>query len=358
MTKFKISLLFLLLPAAIFLTSCGGNQESADKQSGDSLAQEQNVEQSEYDILVNYLEANGNYLNTTPDKGGAPSMIKAKDLKNMMGDDIYVIDIRDGKTFSEGHIKGAVNIQDSYLLYHLNNEIDASKYKKIVIACYTGQTASFNASLLQLSGFNNVVALKWGMNSWNSKLNKKWLANIGNRDDITETTANPKAAPGNYPEINTGMEDAEAILDARINEVFANGIGNAKVKLEDLADNLDNYYIVNYWPEELYNTAHLKGAMQYTPRKSLHTTADLATLPTDKPIIIYCFTGQHSAAVVSYLRILGYDAYTLLYGSNGFMNKYLVDTDHHGYSDKISNNFELETSEYVEPEGGASYGGC
>ena len=43
----------------------------------------------------------------------------------------------------------------------------------------------------------------------------------------------------------------------------------------------------------------------------------LDTLPTDKPIVVYCWTGQTSAQVTPYLRILGYDAYSMLYGMNG-----------------------------------------
>jgi rhodanese-related sulfurtransferase len=195
------------------------------------------------------------------------------------------------------------------------------------------------------------------MASWNSKLDQKWKKNSGNNPEIVETTPNPKAEAGSYPEIYTGMSDAESILEARVNEVVGMGIGNAKISLDDLSQSLEDFYIVNYWPEEMYNEGHIKTALQYTPRKSLHTSADLATLPIDRPIAVYCYSGQHSAAVVAYLRVLGYDAYTLLYGANAFMNKKLVETNNHGFSSKLSNNFELETSEYVEPEGGVQVGG-
>ena len=40
----------------------------------------------------------------------------------------------------------------------------------------------------------------------------------------------------------------------------------------------------------------------------------LNTLPKDKPIGVYCYTGQTSAQMTAYLQMLGYDAKTVLYG--------------------------------------------
>ena len=44
----------------------------------------------------------------------------------------------------------------------------------------------------------------------------------------------------------------------------------------------------------------------------------LNLLPTDKTIVVYCYTGQTSNQVMTYLRMLGYDAASLSYGVNGF----------------------------------------
>ena len=35
----------------------------------------------------------------------------------------------------------------------------------------------------------------------------------------------------------------------------------------------------------------------------------------------YCYTGQTSAVVTAYLRVLGYDAYSLTFGMNGIWNE-------------------------------------
>ena len=55
----------------------------------------------------------------------------------------------------------------------------------------------------------------------------------------------------------------------------------------------------------------------YTGASSdLHLDNYLKSLPTDKKIVVYCYTGQTSAQTSAYLGVLGYDAYSLLYGVN------------------------------------------
>jgi rhodanese-related sulfurtransferase len=67
----------------------------------------------------------------------------------------------------------------------------------------------------------------------------------------------------------------------------------------------------------LYHRGGRYVSYQYTPSLSLKSDELLNTLPTDKAIVVYCWTGQTSAQVTAYLRILGYDAYSMLYGVNG-----------------------------------------
>ena len=47
--------------------------------------------------------------------------------------------------------------------------------------------------------------------------------------------------------------------------------------------------------------------------------ADLKTLPTNKQVVVYCWTGQTSANLAAYLRVIGYDAKSLTYGANGMI---------------------------------------
>jgi rhodanese-related sulfurtransferase len=57
----------------------------------------------------------------------------------------------------------------------------------------------------------------------------------------------------------------------------------------------------------------------------MNLAADLKTLPTDKPVVVYCYTGQTSAFMAAYLRLLGYDAKSLKFGTNGMIYDKMID---------------------------------
>ena len=56
-----------------------------------------------------------------------------------------------------------------------------------------------------------------------------------------------------------------------------------------------------------------------TPKESIKLSTDLKTIPTDKTVVVYCYTGQTSANLAAYLRVIGYDAKSLLFGTNGMI---------------------------------------
>lgn len=295
--------LAMIIALGLFTISCG------DSTTEPSV--------NEAQVLVDYLEANGDFINTA-----APAMIKASDVNTMMlttPDKIYIIDIRSAEDFGKGHIDGAHNVAVADLLTHVQG-INATSFEKIVIACYSGQTASFGGSLLRLMGYNNVVVLKWGMSSWSKDLDK-WSSNIGNTKAAQfEKTANAKPVKGALPALSTGKSDGAAILEARVNAILAEGYNPAKISNGDLFNDLTKYHICNYWPEDQYlDPGHIPGAYQYTPKVGFKVAQDLKTLPTDKPVVVYCYTGQTSSFMAAYLRVLGYDAKSLLYGANGMI---------------------------------------
>jgi rhodanese-related sulfurtransferase len=118
----------------------------------------------------------------------------------------------------------------------------------------------------------------------------------------------------------------------RVNAVTDEGFEKAKINVDTVMKNPDNYFIINYWDFEQYNRGHLLGAVQFDPKKSFSKEEKLKYLPTDKPIVVYCLSGQTSASVVAYLRVLGYDARTLSLGANAFMHDFVQ-----SYSDKAFN---------------------
>ena len=67
----------------------------------------------------------------------------------------------------------------------------------------------------------------------------------------------------------------------------------------------------------------------------------LGNLPTNMPIVVYCWTGQHSSQVTAYLNTLGYEAYSLKFGSN---NLFYNDLTAHKWGASVQFDFPLVPS--------------
>ncbi len=115
-----------------------------------------------------------------------------------------------------------------------------------------------------------------------------------------------------------------------------------------IMDNLSEYFVLNYHAYEDYMgegssgvPGHIPGAFQFTPYQSLSYEQMLGMIPTDMPVIVYCWTGQHSSQIAAYLNMLGYDAYSLTFGSNSL---FYDDLTAHKWTTAATNDFTLETT--------------
>ena len=270
---------------------------------------------NEAELLVAELEgANGNYLNTS-----CPAITKAdvvyEDVNGAQ--EYYVIDIRSNKDYLIGHIKGAHNVDPADILNHVAS---LQKDKKIVVVCYSGQTAAFTTAILRMSGYINASSMKYGMSSWNPIFDKISVKCGSSYSGVFTKTPSPKGGMTSLPTINTGKTTGPAILEARVAEVLGKGFGAFTVSAQTVMENPATYYVVNYWADADYSgIGHIPGAMQYTPKVDLALATNLMTLPTDKTIAVYCYTGQTSANVAAILSVMGYDAKTITYGTQGMI---------------------------------------
>lgn len=85
--------------------------------------------------------------------------------------------------------------------YDINN---LSSKETVAILCYSGQSASYGASLLRMLGYTNVKAMKWGMSSWNPARSGKWTSNLLNAyatQMVTEDVT--KNSTGDFPNLTT-----------------------------------------------------------------------------------------------------------------------------------------------------------
>ncbi len=298
------------------------------------------VTDGETQTLLEFLESERNFVNTD----AAPALVPADEVKkNMKNPKYHIIDIRSESWFDYGHIKDASNVQPADLLTYFENSIVPGDYEKIILICYSGQSAAYYTSLLRIAGYDNVHSMNWGMSSWRVDFaENSWLKNV-NSDFVNqvETAVNSKGPKGELPVISTGKTDAEGILRARLETLFATPYKESIAKASDLFENPNDYFIIDYNRLDRYEKAHIPMAVHYEPNGSLKSENDLLTLPANKKIVVCGPTGQETAYVVAYLDVLGYDAFNVGYGANGFMHKTLKDNGWEAFTKKEVNMYPV-----------------
>ncbi len=340
MKQIKLYLPLLIVVLLIFV-SCSNNSTSDKKE----IVVEAAIDVNESELLIDFIQKSGDFINTKR----MPTIIKAIDVYDNLSE-YFIIDIRNHDDYLDGHIKGAVNVSVKELIDYMYSKANPGNYEKVIIAGYSGQTASYYSSLLHLLGYGNVYSLKWGMTSWSKEISpNKWNANISNKyAGSLETKSYTKGGEASLPTLNTGKTKGYGILKARVNKVAEDGFKSGYIKIDQLIEEQDKYYIISYWPMSDYANGHLAGSINYLPKESLAIDKSLVTLPTDKPIVLYCYSGHHTAFVAAYLRVLGYDAYTLLYGTNSFMNgKMKTEIGHAFDASKEVNDYPLVAGEIL-----------
>ncbi len=298
---------------------------------------------SETELLTGFLEQNGDYINSA----AVPSNIDAGTVYNGRQKNFLIIDIRDAEAYATGHIKGAVNIMPDSLISFFENVIEPNHFDTIVFVCDIGVRSAFVTSVFRLLGYGNTFSMKYGMCAWNSRYaDMLWMKNLSSHlINTLEETENILLEKTYTPVVSTGETDPYSILRARAKAVLADTLKKYFIGINDIESHLSDYFIIHYVPEKVYKAGHLKGAYRFEPRMSLKSLALLYRIPTDRPVVLYCNSGTHGSFVVAFLRILGFEAYSLKYGANGFMyNTIQKNFPEHAFSKAFVNEFPLETS--------------
>jgi rhodanese-related sulfurtransferase len=334
----------LLLLSAI-IVSCGQRETKTEQVSG----------VNEAEILLHYLEANGDIVNAPE----IPYFINAEEVyNNMNGSNYHVIDVRSPREFQRGHIENAVNVQSENILDYFENRIEPNSFKKIVIVCNNSQESGYVTAILRMLGYDNVFNMRFGLSAWHDDIARRaWYANIS--DDLLgrlETTPHPQNAPGQLPVLNTGKTDGYQILRERAQKALEIRWEDISIDYLDVLEGIEDYYVINYWPPALYDQGHLPGAIQYNPKKAFRSDEDILTLPTDRPLVVYCFTGQNAAYANAFLALLGYDFRSLDYGANSFIHHTMITTQPPGraFSEIHVKNYPLVRGGLLEPAASGS----
>jgi len=272
------------------------------------------VDETDYFLmLAEFLEGGDNWVN---DMSGW-----IKNYAEITPADYFILDIRSADDFDD--------VNDEYELDHLENAVNATmttmwdavdgQTGKILVVCYSGQSAAYAHMLLRLKGYE-AYSLKWGMSIVAAE-HDKWTSNVSN-DYAAHANWSTDAAPAlpdyDFPEIDPGTaETAEEILDARIDAAVA--AWSVLVTAATVMDDPTAFNIVNYWSLTDYDFyGHIADAYQVDPA-TLTMAENLSVFSPDMPNLIYCWTGQTGAAVAAYLTVLGYDIFDLKFGVNAMI---------------------------------------
>jgi len=308
----KLLLIAFIIPAFVF-TSC---------------KDEPTEEVVEFDVLKSHLVAEGMDLDHIIKNADGAKFVAAPPTDDPETVDVnevdvfiakyYIVDIRSAEDFALGHIEGAKNISFSSILTDAANAGD----KPILVVCYTGQTACYATSLLRLYGYQSTQALKWGMSGWNADFAAKWNSTIASNIASGNANWTSEAAPANNvysnPVLNTGKTSGSEILKAQVEAVVAAGFKT--VNAPDVLETPGTYHINNFFSEAHYTGfGHIKGAYRINPVMLTDDTYN--ALDPEGKVVTYCYTGQTSAVITAFYNVMGYEAYSMLFGMNKLWNE-------------------------------------
>jgi rhodanese-related sulfurtransferase len=320
-------ILFLSAVIIFFASGCSGNRQEKKPEVKTATEQVSAVTSSvivgnETALFLQDLKENGDYVNSK----NFPALIKASIVNEKIGKTQLVIDLRSPKSYSEGHIKGAVNKKFEDLPSWFETGIKPFEYERIILVSDDGQLSSYTTCLLRLKGYGNVFSMRWGMSAWNKKYAAEgWLKGVsGKYENRLETITNERSAATSLPELKTGLKTGEEIGEARFRKLFEEGTQDIIVTADDIFADPGKYFIINLERKDKYEDGHIPGAVRYKPESTLGFTEEMASIPFDKTVVVYCGTGHNSGFATAYLRLFGYDARTLKYGNNGFMYDKMV----------------------------------
>lgn len=270
---------------------------------------------------------------STPTSGEyANNSINGANLAKKLADpaekaNIYLLDIRSKKDYDNGHIEGAVQV-DFAKWADPENIKKLPANKKIVVVCYTGNTAAQTAMGLRMLGYD-AVALRAGMNGWAQTTTQQVVSELQNTNyPVVTTPAGASApAPQAVPFDKPANSD-QSVLQDKAAEVMAsmptsgeyanNTITPAKLseKLGNASER-DRLFLVDIRGTNDYNKGHIDGATNI-PFLAVAVPDNLKLLPKDKKIVVICYTGNTAGQTTTILRMLGYDAVVLKYGMMGW----------------------------------------
>ncbi len=260
---------------------------------------------------------------------GKSPVIKADALFENLNDgdasnDPFILSVRSPDHYAIGHIAGAINIPWREVAKP-ENLAKLPTDRQIVDYCYTGHTGQVAATIFNLLGYD-ALNLKFGIMGWT-----KDDTVFGHTDRFypetqpdyrVETDPHEATTTYPYPVVSTGKAEAMDIIATAADEYLSSGKPPV-IKADALFENLNDGdasndpFVVSVRSPDHYAIGHVPGAINI-PWREIAKPENLAKLPTDRQIVVYCYTGHTGQVAATILNLLGYDALNLKFGIMGW----------------------------------------
>ena len=237
------------------------------------------------------------------------------------GEDFVLVSARRPDDYAAAHIAGAINIPYGNEFY--KGLANLSKDKKVVVYCYSGQTAGQATAAMRLLGYD-AVSLNGGMGTG------------GN-------------APLGWTNKGFPVESTSAVYNGVV-DYFANKPDHSYlIASEDLFAKISNgeeVFVVDIRSADDYAAGHLQGAVN-APWGGTAIADAVSKIPADKEVFVYCYSGQTAGQAVMTLNLAGLNARSVKYGWNFGLSKA---TGIEGLTETAVNPLGEEVVNEVAPE--------
>ncbi len=221
------------------------------------------------------------------------------------GEDLYVVDIRSADDYEEGHVRGAINAPwGTSAMWEVLPHIPQDQ--PVYVHCYSGQTAGQALITMRMAGIE-----AYSVNSgWNLGISR-----VEGYEEIVETTVNELDRSETYDVSAGAMEAIQGYYEdtfALNGTPFANRFVAAETANQILQADDDSAMFISMCRPDDFADARVPGSVNipYGP----NWNEAIPGFPTDKKLIVYCYSGQGSNQLVVMLTMLGYDPASLTYG--------------------------------------------
>jgi len=310
----------ILVTGVLALGLTAGPAYAVDRASVRRPAAHTSVALRSFDTRGALIEAANRYFNDAPmpviSAADLFAAVEAKDAS------YQIVDVRAPGHYALGHIAGAINIpfttiaDDSALA-----QLDPTK--KIVVVCYTGETASMTTMVWSMLGYD-ATALMYGMSGW---VADSAIVGIDIPTGVAAgyaTVQRPTRAHRTFraPKLSRAYADAAAAVKGQTRKYFAKGLAPV-ISATDLHAIVSagkwrsRYQIVSVHQKTDYATGHIKGAINIV---WTDIADQLRKLDPSKTIVVYCYTGNTGAQDAMFLNMMGYTTYNLMSGMSSWSN--------------------------------------